>query len=252
VISLPGPPRARLAARLRWTLLVITVVIASLFVTWRVLAAFDFAYPWFHQLLDIESTVATYAPRNEYRSGFERTDAREHARLFGAIVAAVRDGGEGLESIVYRTPRGERLGRLLTAAEITHLRDVSHLVVAFERLGWLCLALATILAVSAGLRRERPPSPLALLGGLGAGFVAAAAAVFLLGPVEVFYWLHTRIFPPNHQWFFWYEESLMSTLMQAPNLFGGIAVLWLVPAVVLAVAVLAGLIRVLGRRAGAA
>jgi len=141
------------------------------------------------------------------------------------------------------------VAHLLTDAEITHLRDVAQLVVAFERVGWLCLVLAPILAVSAGLRHERPPSPLALLGGLGIAFVAGAATVLLLGPVEVFYWLHTRIFPPDHQWFFWYEESLMSTLMQAPNLFGAIAVLWLMAAVVLAVVVLAGLIRVLGRRA---
>lgn len=247
----PDSPRTPIIAHLRWPLLVAAVLVASLFVTWRALAAFDFAYPGLHGLLDIEATVAEYAPRNEQRRGFERTDAREHARLFGAIVAAVRDHGEGLASIVYHTPRGEPIGQLLTAAEIEHLQDVARLVTMFERLGWLSLVLLVALSLAAGLRRERPPSPLALLSGLGIVIAVGTAAVFLLGPVEVFYWLHTRIFPPDHQWFFWYEESLMSTLMQAPNLFGAIAVLWLVPALLLAAAVLAALIRCLDRRAAA-
>ncbi|MDZ7829318.1 MAG: DUF1461 domain-containing protein [Halofilum sp. (in: g-proteobacteria)] len=237
-------------ARLRWILLVLTVLVASLFVTWRLLAAFDFAYPWLHGLLDIEATVAEYAPRNEQRRGFERTDVAEHARLFGAIVDAVRDHGTGLDGIIYRTPEGEPLGRLLTAAEIQHLQDVARLVSAFERLGWMSLVLAIALGVAAGLRRERPPSPIALLSGFGVVIAAGTAVVFLLGPVEVFYWLHTRVFPPDHQWFFWYEESLMSTLMQAPNLFGAIAVIWLVPALLLAAGLLAALIHYLDRRAG--
>jgi len=237
-------------ARLRWILLVLTVLVASLFVSWRLLVAVDFAYPWLHGLLEIEATVAEYAPRNEQRRGFERTDAAEHARLFGAIVDAVRDHGAGLGEIVYRTPGGEPIGRLLTAAEIQHLQDVARLVSTFERVGWMGLVLCIALGVSAGLRRERPPSPIALLSGLGAAIAVGTAIVFLLGPVEVFYWLHTRIFPPDHQWFFWYEESLMSTLMQAPNLFGAIAVIWLVPAMLLAAGVLAALIHYLDRRAG--
>jgi hypothetical protein len=32
------------------------------------------------------------------------------------------------------------------------------------------------------------------------------------------------VFPPGHAWFFYYEDSLMTTLMQAPHLFGFIAV----------------------------
>jgi hypothetical protein len=237
-------------ARLRWILLVLTVVVASLFVTWRLLAAFDFAYPWLHGLLDIGATVTEYAPRNEQRPGFARTDAAEHARLFGAIVDAVRDQGTGLDEIVYRTPSGEPLGRLLTAAEIQHLQDVARLVSAFERLGWMSLVLCIALGVSAGLRREQPPSPIALISGLGVVVAAATAIVFLLGPVELFYWLHTRVFPPDHQWFFWYEESLMSTLMQAPNLFGAIAVIWVIPAMLLAAGLLGALIHYLARRAG--
>tara|TARA_Y100000588_G_scaffold356149_1_gene412087 strand:- start:498 stop:764 length:267 start_codon:yes stop_codon:yes gene_type:complete len=49
--------------------------------------------------------------------------------------------------------------------------------------------------------------------------------VFALGPKQVFYWFHIKVFPEGHQWFFYYQESLMSTLMKAPDLFGFIAVL---------------------------
>lgn len=238
-------------ARLRWSLLVVVVAVASLFVTWRLLAAVDFAYPALYDLLDIDQTIAEFAPRNERKLGFERTDAAEHARLFGAIVDAVRDHGRGLEEIAYRGPDGATIDRMLTAAEIQHLQDVAGLITVFERLGWLSLALAAALVTAAALRRERPPSPLGLLAGFGAVVAVAVVAVLLLGPVEVFYWLHIRIFPPDHQWFFWYEESLMSTMMQAPNLFGAIAVIWLLPAVLLAAVVLLVLIRGLDRRAGA-
>ena len=40
-----------------------------------------------------------------------------------------------------------------------------------------------------------------------------------------FYALHEWIFPDNHQWFFYYQESLMTVLMKAPDLFGAISVL---------------------------
>jgi len=44
------------------------------------------------------------------------------------------------------------------------------------------------------------------------------------GFTDVFYYLHTLVFPDNHQWFFYYQESLMSSLMKAPDLFAGIAI----------------------------
>jgi hypothetical protein len=36
--------------------------------------------------------------------------------------------------------------------------------------------------------------------------------------------MHVWVFPADHQWFFYYQDSLMSTLMKAPYLFGYIAV----------------------------
>ena len=45
------------------------------------------------------------------------------------------------------------------------------------------------------------------------------ALIALIGFEAVFYQLHEWVFPANNQWFFYYQESLMTTLMQAPNLF---------------------------------
>ncbi|MFB0999964.1 MAG: hypothetical protein QMC13_06995, partial [Colwellia sp.] len=44
----------------------------------------------------------------------------------------------------------------------------------------------------------------------------------IFGFTEIFYYLHTVVFPDDHQWFFYYQESLMSSLMKAPDLFAGI------------------------------
>jgi hypothetical protein len=60
------------------------------------------------------------------------------------------------------------------------------------------------------------------------GTIAALiAAVLIIGSKKVFYYLHTWIFPPEHPWFFYYQDSLMTTLMKAPDLFGLIAALLL-------------------------
>ena len=236
---------------LRWTLFACALGLGSLFVGWRVLAAFDFGYPVLYDVLDIDATIARYAPDNEERPGFERTDRTERERLFAAIARAVRHRGKGLEALTYHAPNGSLIGPLLTDAEIQHLRDVATLVTRFERLGWLSLFVLAALTLAAALRGERMPATRYFAAG-AAGLAALAGVVLLLaGPVSVFYWLHEQIFPPGHQWFFWYRESLMSTMMQAPNLFGGIAVLWLLVALPLAAGLFWGARRLLEWRAAA-
>jgi len=60
-------------------------------------------------------------------------------------------------------------------------------------------------------------------------YIAIAVVSILListfsvyGFTGIFYYLHTVVFPDNHQWFFYYQESLMSSLMKAPDLFAAI------------------------------
>jgi uncharacterized membrane protein len=69
-----------------------------------------------------------------------------------------------------------------------------------------------------------------LLGGL---MSLSVLSIILIGPKQVFYHLHEMIFPADHAWFFYYQDSLMATLMKAPDLFGGIALVIVMGGVIL-------------------
>ena len=216
----------RVSAGLRWGVFALALAVASLFVTWHALAALDFGYGLWYELIGIDRTIERYAPANRYRDGFQLTSEAERARLFGRIVDAIHAGGAGLEGLRYHAPDGRVLGPLLREPEIVHLRDVAALVRVFEWAGWTALALLVLLAAYARRRRDVLPPLRHFAGGAAAVLAAVGALLIVAGPVPVFYWLHERIFPPEHPWFFYYEDSLMSTLMQAPNLFGAIAAVW--------------------------
>ncbi|MDX1805372.1 MAG: DUF1461 domain-containing protein, partial [Alcanivorax sp.] len=141
-------------------------------------------------------------------------------QAFEQIRDAVHHGGEGLAAISYRAP-GWPQQQLLLPSEITHLQDVAHLLdvgtvlmvvlaVLWLPLAWLCI------------RRGLPPMRQRLLFTV---FIAGAVIAWLAvaGPEAVFYQFHIWLFPAGHQWFFYWQDSLMSTLMKAPDLFGGIA-----------------------------
>lgn len=240
---------ARLLHVAHWSALLIALLVGSLHVSWQALAAVDFGYSLWYEVLDIDGTIATHGPRNPVRPGFERTDRAERMRLFSAIVDAIHDDGSGLDGILYHDPQGRVIGRLLTPPERVHLEDVARLVGLLERAGSVALAVLLLLAAAALLRRESPPAGRRLAVAAGLALTVGTALVLVIGPVTVFYALHELVFPPEHEWFFWYEESLMSMLMQAPNLFGPIAVVWLLMTLGLGVAGYAGLMRALRRRA---
>lgn len=220
-----GPTkRTNPAGPLHITLLVAAGLLASLYVSWRILAAVDFLYPVFYEAVGIGEHIDTFAPQNRYKRGFEQTSPEERKALFAAIGEAVRDHGRGLESIIYHDPQGNELGVLLRAAEIIHLRDVASLVHVLELAGLISLAVISFHLVLLRRRRLELPSTRRLLGYTGGGVLVLAIVVVAIGPVEVFYAFHRWIFPEDHQWFFFYQDSLMSTLMKAPDLFGYIAV----------------------------
>ena len=208
-------------------LLLPAAAFGSLFIAWRLLAVFDFMYPVIYDAIGIEAHIEEYAPLNRYRQDFEETARDEHLRLFASISAAIRDDGNGLGSIVYRDGDGRTLGVLLRPAEITHLTDVSRLVALLERTGWLSLFVVVALLLVVHRRRIALPTPLKLAALTTAGAFLISLGVLIAGPVDVFYGIHRWVFPSGNQWFFFYEESLMSTLMKAPDLFGYIAVILL-------------------------
>ena len=213
----------QLLVQAQWTLFTFSAFLAALMLAWQLLASVSFLYPLWYEVIDIDQTIATYGPRNHYRHQFESTTKAERERLFAAIVTAIHAQGKGLDRLSYHDPAGRVIGGLLTPPEITHLQDVARLVEALQRIGWgVWLALPVLLLLAA---RQRLPMPsIGRLMAVAAGALLGVAGIILLiGPVRVFYRLHTWIFPAGHTWFFYYEDSLMTMLMQAPVLFGYIA-----------------------------
>ena len=201
-------------------------LLAGLYCAWQLMIQVNFAYPLWYDVAGIADTIGVYGPRNRFRDEFATTDKAEHLRLFAAIVTALRRGGAGLAEIRYRTPDGRAIDTLLRAPEIVHLRDVAALIAHGQQFGAAALLL-WLLGVVIALWRCWPPPPLwQQFKCLAMLLLTAGAVLLVVGPVRVFYRLHVWIFPPEHPWFFYYEDSLMTTLMQAPNLFGYIGAAW--------------------------
>lgn len=203
------------------------LVLTAFYLSWLGLAAVNFAYPLFYQPLGLEQNIETYGPRNSARPGFHLTSRDERFRVFAGIAQAVRDDGNGLQELRYHDPQGRELGVLLIPDEVLHLQDVARLVGVFERVGLVALIGWLVLSVWLWRRGAALPSVPAVLGGVALVLALGGLAVLVVGPTALFYWLHEVMFPPDHPWFFYYEASLMSTMMRAPVLFGGIAALWL-------------------------
>lgn len=212
-----------LPVSLLWTLFTLLAFLAALMLAWQLLASVNFLYPVWYEVIGIDHTIATYGSRNHYRHQFENTTKAERMRLFAAIVTAIHDHGKCLNTLSYHDPAGRVIDKLLTPPEITHLQDVARLVETLQKVGWGAgLALPILLLLAARWRLPMPSIGRLMVMAAGVLFVMAGLIV-LIGPVKVFYRLHTWIFPAGHAWFFYYEESLMTMLMQAPVLFGYIA-----------------------------
>lgn len=209
---------------LLWPLLLTGHLLAASLLAWHLLAQVNFAYPLGYQWLDVHTHIQTYGPENRYKDHFAHTSKAEHHRLFGEITRAIQTGGQGLTEIHYSLPNGQQ-ETLLRPPEVVHLEDVAKLVRDIYRLGLAGAVLLLLTLSYACYRRRRLPSARKLLTGFAIAIASLAALVLLVGPVRVFYRLHDYIFPDDNPWFFYYQDSLMTTLMKAPDLFGFIAVL---------------------------
>lgn len=210
-----------------WPLFFTCQLLALALLSWHLLAQFHFGYPAGYQLLDLDKHIAEFAPLNRHKDDFEFTSAQEHWRLFGEISDAVQNSGAGLADISYRLKNGE-LTALMYAAEVIHLQDVANLIDGFYYLGTSALMLWFGLIALARQQQLRLPSLKKVLAGFCAGLASIGLLVLAIGPKAVFYWLHEQVFPEGHQWFFYYQDSLMTTLMKAPDIFAFITVLLIV------------------------
>lgn len=209
--------------KFRIALFSLCLLISSVFIAWVAMAQINFAYPLLHSVMGIDEHVAKYGPQNRYRHGFEHTDKTEHERLFAAIVDAIHNNGEGLDKLIYHKSDGQPVRALLRKPEIIHLQDVSHVINAFYLVSCFAILFTSALVLVFKLKNIALPSIKQQIIGILSFSGVCLALVLIIGPVKVFYALHVLIFPDNHQWFFFYQESLMTVLMKAPDLFGAIA-----------------------------
>ncbi|MDG6773887.1 DUF1461 domain-containing protein [Thiomicrorhabdus sp. ZW0627] len=197
--------------------------ILALYASWMILAKADFLYGVWYDYAGIGEHIDHYAPQNRFRHGFEDTDADTRKQLFAGIVNAIHNHGEGLKELSYPHPTLPVRIPLLHKAEIDHLTDVALLLDFLKRLGWgLLLLWAALTTYLLMMKRSFPTAKLAW-GNIGIGLLLLAAILVLYGPKQVFYQLHMWVFPANHHWFFYYQDSLMSTMMKAPDLFAYIS-----------------------------
>ena len=211
-------------ANVCWSL---SLWLLCLMVVWIALSQQSFFYKQWYQLLDIDKTIVEYAPLNRFgRENFAETNAEEHERLFAVITQAIHQQGNGLAAIQYSLSDGKK-EIFLTKDEVIHLQDVANLITV-ATVGMKIIAVVFIFSSLLIRYKEIAISPLGQQGIYAGGVMVLLLLLsFLVGIKDIFYWLHTMIFPDNHQWFFYYEDSLMSTLMQAPNIFLPIGVVWI-------------------------
>ena len=214
----------------------LSCLVTAFWISWHGLAQLNFGYATGYDLLNIDAHIQRFAPTNQYRKGFENTSREQHMTLFGEIVEAIQNNGKGLQDIrYYAATKGSSstASTLLREPEVVHLQDVANLISFFNKAGITCILLLIILGVLYRYLGWKPPTVKQILSGTIITLLVVGVFLILVGPTASFYWLHTKIFPENHQWFFYYQESLMTTLMKAPDLFGFIAVLWVTAALTL-------------------
>ncbi len=193
------------------------------YVAWQINASSNFLYSSWYEVLALDDAIEKYAPQNKYRKGFENTNKQQHVNLFTGIVNAIQNKGEGLAQLEYLDNKSNKKHLLLTLDEIVHLKDVANLVNKFKYIGSSGLLLAIFVFFYMRWRNIKILElHKLLLGGLSLIFILIIM-VLVVGPTKIFYWAHEMIFPDDHPWFFYYEDSLMSTMMKAPALFGPIA-----------------------------
>lgn len=215
-----------------WPLFFISHLLMVSLLSWHLWAQVNFAYPVAYKLLDIEAQVKEFAPDNRHKQDFEYTTVQEHWNLFGQIVRAIQHSGRGLAEISYRLPNGTSTP-LMHNAEVIHLQDVANLVDRLYQIAIVASVLWVFLLILAYRNKLQMPALRKVLIGCAAAVAGAALVIIGFGATKVFYWFHTQIFPEGHQWFFFYEDSLMTTLMKAPDIFGLIALLLVTLAIIL-------------------
>ena len=198
-------------------------LILGFYLSWITLSQSNFLYGVWYDHAGIKENIEEFASKNKFRQGFETTDDATRKALFAGIVTAIHHQGAGLSELKYLNAHSQQTLPLLHRAEIVHLTDVANLIEWLKKLGWGLLLLWASLTTYLLMKKSTMPSKKSAFLNIGVGLIITSAGLLTLGGKAVFYQLHIWIFPANHQWFFYYQDSLMSTMMKAPDLFAYIA-----------------------------
>ena len=199
------------------------MLISATFITWWLLSTIDFLYPTFYQWLDIGATINEFGSKNRFKDGFETTNYQQHISYFSQIVTAINNDGQGLAAISY--PYQGVQVKLLRDAEILHLQDVGRLMSVLFSAGKVTLLLTFVILMIKVKDSSSLPSIKKQLIQLSMFIISLSVVFAIIGFQSVFYWLHEVIFPQDNEWFFYYQDSLMTTMMKAPILFAPISLL---------------------------
>lgn len=216
------------------TLTIMCCFAVALLLAWKLLHATNYGFNFWYSQLKIEEHISKYAPQNRQgKTGFEKTNKAERIELFRAIGHAVNNGGEGLRTLSYQAHPDAKPLLLLTDPEAVHLEDVAILIDLLVPIGWAALGLLIVLIIIARVRALPLPGLRVSIITLLCIVLVLGVIIVAIGPKEVFRWLHEAVFPDDHQWFFFYQDSLMTTLMKAPDIFFAIGAAWAVIAAVI-------------------
>ncbi len=209
-----------------WLLFLLLTFIVTLPVSWWGMSKVDFFYSGLHDNIGIDTHIQRYAPRNRFNKiEFEKTTKTERVVLFHGVVSAIHNNGDGLKSLSYIRASNKEKVTLFTEAEVIHLKDVANLLEKLKPIAfWVTIIwLVSILWIM--FKQIKLPTVKRLFV-LALILLGSVLLVLSFGPEQVFNQLHIWVFPDNHQWFFYYEDSLMSTMMKAPYLFAYISGIW--------------------------
>ena len=201
--------------------LTLALLVSCLYVSWQVLSQVNFLYNQIYDYNNLEAHVSEFAPKNRNgKESFALTTKAERVRVFIDIAHEINTGGDGLGTITYSTENADGNTTFLIEAERDHLQDVANLVSSLKPIGALIASLLIAFyafcwyyKVSRYQYFWRPSS--IFVSFLQIATVAAlfVAITFALGPQQTFYLLHEWAFSDKAQWHFYFQDSLMTTLM---------------------------------------
>jgi len=217
--------------QLVWCLFALVLLVFSLGISWQLSKTTDFLYSFWYQTLQIDEVISKNVLKNTHgKRDFPINDVKLHEKKFADIVQAIHQHGEGLAEISYLNHQAI-VRTLLTKSEVQHLQDVANLLDTVAKLWWgnlvvlsgfILLYIRNAQQLKAESIKKMPTGKQKLIS-LMCFVVLFIALLGIWGFTQVFYYLHTVIFPGDHQWFFYYRDSLMATLMKAPDIFAAIA-----------------------------